>query len=555
MQLPIVSSHDKGDPPNVDRFTQFEKLYNMLKKHPATLLKDIVACLKIKLKLDGFFCFLDEAHVLINASDSLPSDSPVKQGKPQRYRAPLSVLVQATLQLSVRMVCAGTRLRLPDLTIVQSGASKLSPCESGPQAFVVACFPFLEEEKVLDQLRRFSRSLDTVPCAMLVGRARLWASFADVLLHRLQEATTTDLQMVVEASLHDFVRFHVHAEGSNKLQDVSRSLRHHFDQHLESNPVSPDDKSFTLHIGLVDLVTAGLLALGEPATIDSSKADWVSGGVCFLHEDSGGTRRLSCKEPLVLDAITASVGVDVMVEAVCKVWEKNKLLLGTGDASKGTLFQHLTVSKLLAVSRAENITLGALLQIWGVDTSEGEVMSWLQGVSDNVIAFRSVIKDCGGSSLPLMVANSQEDKILVLANAGRAEYIGLVKQVVMTCGCKLYTTTNSREFDDNEATTDISNLFKTRAGEAHCQTQHDEVHKALGEKVRAGKLTHSLRLVFSISKTKNSRAPRPFIQVKKVDRYECTMHDLILTFTRRNVNDFFRSERVLSLIESFFPSK
>lgn len=51
---------------------------------------------------------------------------------------------------------------------------------------------------------------------------------------------------------------------------------------------------------------------------------------------------LSCKEPLVLQAIIQVMGVKVVVDAVAEVLHHTQSLLGKADVSKGALFQQLT---------------------------------------------------------------------------------------------------------------------------------------------------------------------------------------------------------------------
>jgi hypothetical protein len=481
MQLPTIPLTTQRAP-DAQRFKHFKKLYNSLKVNPVTLFEDIIQQLQDRLGATGVFCFLDEAHVLVEPSASLPSESPVKKGKQvPRYRAPLSVLVQAVLHLSMRLVCAGTKLRLPDLTLVQSGASKVGGAEQGPRAVAVTSFPFFYADEVLQRLHTVVpplRRVASFDATVLVGRAHLWASFADVLLHRFarddsdsdadekEDAATPSKATLSRACLHDFVRFHVQGvELEAPLHDPSRSLRCHFDKHLKQGRTSPEQRSITLYTGLAELVTAGLLALGDPRPVDTTRADWVSAGVCFLHATEQGTPLLSCKEPLVLDAIAASVGVGALLDTISETLERTKSLLGREDASKGILFQHLTVAQLLFEARGpEPTTMRALLTKWGVETNKRNVSDWMRAAGDTVLRFAFASRDPSGEQAAVVLKRHEGDRLLVLPNAARAEYLGLAGCVLLTAGCKFYSKTVNAEFDDNEKTTDADTLFTTRDG-------------------------------------------------------------------------------------------
>lgn len=566
MQLPTIPLTSQRAP-NAERFTHFQLLYTKLKAQPSSLFQLIIHKLQNHLGHTKVFCFLDEAHVLVEPSVSLPSGSPVKKGQAPRYRSPLSVLVQAVLLLSMRLVCAGTKLRLPDLTIVQSGISKVGDAERGPRAVAVTSFPFFNADEALQRLRTVVpplRRVASFDVTVLAGRARLWASFADVLLHRFaQQAGTDDADAdaisISEACLRDFVQFHVQGvELEAPLHDASRSLRYHFDEHLKQGRASPGKRSITLYTGLAELVTASLLALGDPRPVDMPMADWVSGGVCFLHTTEQGKSLLSCKEPLVLDAIAASVGVVALLDVVSDTLQRTKSLLGREDASKGILFQHLTVAQLLCEARGPTpTTMRALLTKWGVNTDKRNVSGWLQGAGDAVMRFAFASKDQSGEQAAVILKRHQDDRLLVMPNTARTEYLALAGCVLLTAGCKFYSKTVNAEFDDNEKTTDAETLFTTRDGAVNQSyaKQHARFRDELKEQLRAKRITHTLRLVFSVSPTMKLQHPRSFVTSTTRKIHGQTVSELIVTFTRANLADFFGADHqhVSLLLESLHP--
>jgi hypothetical protein len=460
--------------------------------------------------------------------------------------------VQAVLLLKTPLVCAGTKLRLPDLTIVQSGASKIGAAETGPEAVAVTVFPFFEAQTALVLLRQIVSVPDDwiAGGTQLEGRARLWASFVDVVLHRARTLAGDPLEQVVRQCHNDFIGFHVHGKVSaSPLTIARRSIRGHFDKHLAraSSPTSPD-RMVTLDKELAELVVAGLLGLGEPRSLLETEADWVSGGICFLHEVRGEAVLLSCKEPLVLNAIVARVGVHVIIDSVSATLRSVQSLLTSQDSSKGILLQHLTVAQLLQEARENHVTIGSLLEKWKVP--KAKFPRWLKDVADTPLKFEYVDKDPDGFAVDALLKSHGTDRLLVLPNSARAEYLGLAGSLVITAGCKFYSKTDNDAFSDNELTTDIDQLFRTKKGVVNEQykAQQKAIAQTLAEKIQSGAIQGTVRLVFSISKTYKS----DLFKVEKKDRAGRSCSDVIVTFTRSNLSDFFDASTA-KLIGSFYP--
>jgi hypothetical protein len=456
------------------------------------------------------------------------------------------------------LIIAGTKLRLPDLALVQSGALKTAASEKAKTVITLTAFHFVEAKAARDLLMQLvpveNDLVDTLG-DKLSGRVRLWASFADCLLTRLKDDLKTPISEVFGKARDDFLKFHVHNVQSLAPLDVlSRSLRSHFQNHEKLVHTSPD-KTKTLHSELAELVTYAILGLGEPRELLKIEADWVYGGICFLHEVKGGRYSLSCKEPLVLDVIKSSVGVLPILRTLCSTLSLTKAILGSSDASKGTLFQHLTVAQLLLESKRKT-PFQTLLHRW-VGKKEGKRLGiklpeWVKGVVDQPFGFLSATKDDKGHLVSGLVLSGDGTTILVLPNAAGAEYLAMAWGTIpLVAGCKFYSQTNTEAFADNKATTDISLLFLQRSSsDKKCvrgyEKQQQKVSVALTQQSHS---MGSIRIVFNLSSTKVLQNPAPLLEVVRVGQ----RNDLVFTFTRTTLWHFFDGEtNTATLLDSFF---
>lgn len=503
--------------------------------------------------------FLDEAQMLA-AKEATYTRSNLSPRAHDPFRRPLSIVVQAVAQLHTPLMLAGTKLRLKDLETVASGASKLGVLESNPKVCPVTEFPFFTRQEARINIQKiFTTSAETMVTIDLSGRARFWASFVLVLLMRASNYDQREVLM--EACCRDFTMFHVHGRTSlPPLEDQSRSMKAHFESHLAKNSTS-QNKSKNLHSQLSDLVAGALLGMGSPRLLSKDDANWVAGGICFLHEAAPGQVKLSCQEPLVLSAIIQAIqGRDTIIETIKECMRSSKAYLGNEDTSKGTLLQHLTTARLLQLCfRAPGeraMTLGNLLTMWGMPQMKNPP-AWLPAHWNSPIELNRVTKDKDGKFLISMLEALNPGAILMASNAARVEYTGLLGGVLVTAACKFYgRTKKTREVVvANRWTTDISNVYITDDGtvKSGFETLREKTGVALKNFfTKPNAPAGTIRLMFSVMEKFETQ----LFEVQTVDRGVLGVHqDLLITFTRSNIATvFFANPSIASLLESYYSA-
>jgi hypothetical protein len=208
------------------------------------------------------------------------------------------------------------------------------------------------------------------------------------------------------------------------------------------------------------------------------REDFVSQGICFLHHLSNEEKSAGCElefeafcaELLVIDALLAELGATVALASLSRGLSMVRDYFGAKEPAKGIFFQHLTASQLV-VEGERGATLGGLLDRWGVLAEASRLAAWLTPARLQApVLFKRVVRDVDGTGVARLVGSlAAQDRVLVLQNAARAEYIGQVGEVLVTAGCRFLSDVSDTSFRDNIATTRVDHMYLTRDGEANKQ--------------------------------------------------------------------------------------
>lgn len=259
---------------------------------------------------------------------------------------------------------------------------------------------------------------------------------------------------------------------SSSSSSVSSSACSAVSAALETQP------RLTLDAALRALVVDGLLArppLEKQRLTEPSHFRFVTQGICFVEElqtddlssSSSSSSQppqfvLSCKEPLVLSAITRCLGPNALLSEFVNDLQRHRQFYGSQDPGKGIPFQWMTAAELQARAQ-EGQTLRKMLSDWMGESETKKLLQipelkYLSLHVDEQVNLVTLARDADGFALPRLVAQD-ESVVLTLVNQGRMEYYLHMGSVSVSAAVKFYSRSVRSVQLDNQLSSNMSYAY------------------------------------------------------------------------------------------------